>query len=205
MERIEPGKYVELGYDLYAVEADGSEKLVHQTDASDPEKIVFGVTRGVIAPLEKAIEGLTKGEKFNVYANANEAFGPYDPDQVAELDRDIFVVDGKFDADVIKPGAIVPMMTADGFRINGVVKEVTDKHVKMDFNHPLAGKSVRFDGKILEVRDATPEEVQPAHGCGCGHDHCGCGDDHECGCGDCCGCDHDHDHCGCGDHECGCH
>ena len=37
MERIEPGKYVELGYDLYAVEADGKEQLVHQTDKSDPE------------------------------------------------------------------------------------------------------------------------------------------------------------------------
>ncbi len=45
MERIEPGKYVELGYDLYAIEADGKETLVHQTDAEDPEKIVFGDTR----------------------------------------------------------------------------------------------------------------------------------------------------------------
>ena len=183
MERIEPGKYVELGYDLYAVEADGSEKLVHQTDGEDPEKIVFGVTRGMIVPLEKAIEGLEAGGKFNVTATAEEAFGPYDPEQVVELDRDIFMVDGKFDEEVVKAGALVPMMTADGYRINGLVKEVSNGKVKMDFNHPLAGKSVRFDGKILTVRDATPEEIQPAHGCGCGcdHDHCG---------------DHDHDHCG---------
>ncbi len=79
MTKIEPGKYVELGYDLYAVEADGSEKLVHQSDASDPEKIVFGVTRGVIEPLEKAIEGLAKGDSFNVEASADEAFGPTTP------------------------------------------------------------------------------------------------------------------------------
>ena len=111
MERIEPG------YDLYAVEADGKEQLVHQTDATDPEKIIFGVTRGMIAPLEKAIEGLEPGGKFNVTATAEEAFGPYDPEQVVELERDIFVVDGKFDESVIKVGALVPMMTADGFRI----------------------------------------------------------------------------------------
>lgn len=147
MERIEPGKYVELGYDLYAVEADGSEKLVHQTDGEDPEKIVFGVTRGMIVPLEKAIEGLEAGGKFNVTATAEEAFGPYDPEQVVELDRDIFMVDGKFDEEVVKAGALVPMMTADGYRINGLVKEVSNGKVKMDFNHPLAGKSVRFDGK----------------------------------------------------------
>lgn len=196
MERIEPGKYVELGYDLYAVEAGGKEQLVHQTDATDPEKIIFGVTRGMIAPLEKAIEGLEPGGKFNVTATAEEAFGPYDPEQVVELERDIFVVDGKFDESVIKVGALVPMMTADGFRINGLVKEVTPTHVKMDFNHPLAGKAVRFDGKILAVRDATPEELQPVHGgCGCGHDHCG---DHD----GCCSDHEGHDHCGCGDGCC---
>lgn len=184
MSKIEPGKYVELGYDLYAVETDGSEQLVHQTDAEDPEKIVFGVTRGMIVPLEKAIEGLEVGGKFNVTVPAEDAFGAYDPDQVAELERDLFIVDGKFDEEMIKVGAYVPMMTADGFRINGLVKEVTSKVVKMDFNHPLAGKAVRFDGKILTVREATPEELQPAHGCGCGCDH-DCGDG-ECGCGDGC-------------------
>lgn len=194
MEKITPGKYVELGYDLYAVEADGKEKLVHQTDAKDPEKLVFGVTRGVIVPLEKAIDGLSVGDAFNVSATADEAFGPYDPEQVVTLDKEIFLVDDKFDDEVIKPGALVPMMTADGFRINGLVKEVTDTHVKMDFNHPLAGKNVRFDGKVLTVRDATEAELRPQGGCGCGE---GCGCDGDCG-------DGAHDGCGCGE-GCGCH
>lgn len=187
MEKIQPGKYVELGYDLYAIEPDGSEKLMHQTNTDDPEKVIFGVTRGMIEPLEKAIDGLEKGGKFNVTATADEAFGPYDPEQVVTLDKELFLIDDKFDDEVIKVGEYVPMMTADGFRINGLVKEVTDKHVKMDFNHPLAGKPVRFDGTILEVRDATPEELQPAAGCGCGCDHESCGSGNgKCGCGDGC-------------------
>lgn len=193
MEKIEPGKYVELVYDLYEINADG-EKLVHQSDEKDPEKIVFGVTRGVIVPLEQALDGLAVGDSFDVVATADEAFGPVDPEQVVELDRDIFEVDGKFDTEHIKAGAIVPMMTADGYRINGVVVEVGDEKVKMDFNHPLAGKDVRFKGKVTLVRDAKPEELQPAGGCGCG-----CHDD---GCGDSCGCDKDHN---CGDGGCGCH
>lgn len=197
MEKITPGKYVELGYDLYAVTPEG-ETLVHQTDREDPEKIIFGVTRGMIRPLELAVDGLAKGETFDVTVKADEAFGPYDPEQIATLEKDVFLVDGKFDSETIKPGAILPMMTADGFRINGVVLEVTDKEVKMDFNHPLAGKDVRFKGEILLVRDATPEELQPAHGCGCGCHGDDCGDD----CGDgCCG-GHDHH---CGDDACGCH
>ena len=193
MEKIQPGKYVELGYDLYAVEPDGKETLVHQTNVEDPEKVIFGVTQGMIQPLEKAIEGLEVGGTFNVNATAEEAFCPYDPEQIVELEKDLFLVDGKFDDEYIKVDAIVPMMTADGFRINGVVKAIGPNTVKMDFNHPLAGKAVRFDGKILAVRDATPEELHPAHGCGCG-DHCGCGDDCHCGdegaqkCSDGCGC-----------------
>lgn len=191
MEKIKPGKYVELGYDLYEVAPDGKETLVHQTSADDPERIVFGVTKGVIEPLEKAIDGLEAGGEFDVLATADQAFGPYDPEQVATLPKEIFEVDGKVDTEVVKPGAVLPMMTADGYRINGVVKEVTDKDVKMDFNHPLAGKDVRFKGKITLVREATEEELHPAAGCGCGCSSCGsdCGCDSEGNCGDGgCGC-----------------
>lgn len=193
METIQPGKYVELGYDLYEIAPDGNEKLVHQTDADDPEKIVFGVTRGMIVPLEKAIEGLSVGGEFDVRVKAEEAFGPHDPEQVATLDRELFIIDGKFDDEHIKKGALVPMMTADGYRINGLVTDVTADKVTMDFNHPLAGKDVRFKGRITAVREATPEELKPASGCGCGcnsdscGDGCGCGDGKSCG-DDSCGC-----------------
>lgn len=193
MEKIQPGKYVELGYDLYKVNPDGSEELVHQTSPDDPERIIFGVTRGVIEPLERALDGLGLGDKFDVVVKADQAFGPYDPEQIATLPRDVFEVDGKFDEEAVRPGAALPMMTADGFRITGVVKEVTDKEVKMDFNHPLAGKDVRFSGSVSVVRDATPEELKPQHGCGCG-----CGDE---GCGDSCECSSEHH---CGDDACGC-
>lgn len=180
MEKIEPGKYVELGYDLYEIAADGKETLVHQTDSEDPERIIFGVTPGVIKPLEQAIEGLEAKGTFNIVVKAAEAFGKHDPEQVVELEKEIFVVDGKFDNEMIKVGALVPMMTADGYRINGVVVSVDDKEVVMDFNHPLAGKSVRFDGTIKTVREATPADIEPAHGgCGCSG---GCGD---CGGGSC--------------------
>ena len=197
MEKIQPGKYVELGYDLYEVTPAG-ENLVHQTDAQDPEKIIFGVTPGMIRPLEKAIEGLEAGGEFDVTVQAAEAFGPHDPDQVARLEKDVFAVDGKFDSEMVKKGAVLPMMTSDGYRINGLVVDVTDDEVEMDFNHPLAGKDVRFKGSIITVRDATPEELQPAHGCGCGCHHGG---------EDSCGCHGDGaDSCGCSDHEgCGCH
>ena len=189
-ETIIPGKYVELGYDLYQVDAYGTETLVHQTNPEDPERIIYGVTEGVIRPLEQALEGKSVGDAFDVKATADEAFGQPDPEAIMSLDKEIFVVDGKFDAEHIRPGATVPMMTADGFRINGLVTEVSSDKVTMDFNHPLAGKAVRLVGKVVAVRDATPEELHPAQGCGCSH--CGdgnCGDG-ECGDGECGGCCH---------------
>lgn len=193
MEKIVPGKHVSLIYDLYAVESDGSEILVHQSDPKDPEKIIFGVTQGVIEPLEKALDGLEKGGEFNVVADSAEAFGPHDPEKVVELQKDMFEVDGKFDSKMVSVGNYVPMLTADGFRINGLVVEVTADKVKMDFNHPLAGKNIRFKGSVLDVRDASEEELHVAtsQGCGC-HGSCeagGCGGGcNEGGCGGgCCG------------------
>lgn len=201
MEKIEPGKFVSIVYDLYALNDGNDETLVHQSDPEDPEKIIFGVTQGVIAPLEKALEGLQKGDPYDVVAKADEAFGPHRDEDVVELDRDIFTVDGKFDSEMVKVGKLVPMLTADGFRINGLVTKVTADKVTMDFNHPLAGKTVRFIGKVLDVRDATPDEIHIATnpggcgGCGCHGGDCGDG----CGGGsDSCGCGHGDEHLGCG-------
>ena len=187
MEKILPGKYVEISYELFEVAPDGSESIVHEVTADDPERFIFGVTRGLLLPLERALEGLEAGREFNVLVPSSEGF-PYNPDDVATLDKAIFMVDGKFDAEVIKKGAYIPMQTAEGYRITGKVVDVTSDHVTMDFNHPLVGKDLRFKGKVETVRDATDDELRPACG-GCGGGSCGdaCGSDGQCGCGGGCG------------------
>lgn len=192
--KVAPGMYVELGYDLYEIAPDGTEVTVHQTDADDPERIIYGVTEGVLEPLEQELEGKQVGDAFDVKITSDKAFGAYDKEKVLDLDREIFVVDGKFDSDTVKVGAAVPMMTENGFRVMGRVLNISGDKVTMDFNHPLAGRDVRFRGKVLTVRPATEAELHPVHGCGCGCDHDGC--DH-----DDCDCDHD-SHCGCGDGCC---
>lgn len=195
MEKIQSGKYVELVFELYKINPDGTEELVHEVTADEPERIVFGLTQGLIKPLEKALEGLEAGGTYDVVAKADEAFGHHNPEEVVELERSVFEIDGKFDEEHIRKGVRLPMMTADGMRIEGLVVDVTPEYVKMDFNHQLVDRDVRIKGSVLTVRDVTAEDLQPAGGCGCGcHDH-GCDD----GCDDgCCG---GHDH-GCGDGCC---
>lgn len=198
---IAPGKLVELAFDIYTVGADGKDELAGSVTKDNPERIIFGVTEGVIRPLEQALEGARIGDQFNVYAKADEAFGPVHPDNIVELDKSVFEVDGKFDADNVKAGAVLPMMTAEGMRLSGVVTKVTDDKVTMDFNHPLAGKDVHLVGSVVAVRDATEEDIHPAGGCcggGCHNgdcgDNCDCSSKDSCDCGDKCDCN---DKCDC--------
>ena len=74
-ETIKPGKFVELVFNLYKINDDGSETLVHEVTDEAPECVVFGVTEGMIKPLETALEGLAAGDGYDVVANPDEAFG----------------------------------------------------------------------------------------------------------------------------------
>lgn len=194
MEKIQPGKYFEMTYSLSRVESDGSQEVLHEMTEEDPERAIFGVTRGFIPALEKALEGLEAGQTFDVTAGPAEGFGEYDPEELVTLPKDIFIVDGKFNDKDFYPGAIAPMMTADGYRIDGKIVEVNADNLVLDFNHPLAGATVRLQGKVTLVRDATPEELQPRNGGCCGGGCCGgegsaeggCCGSGEGACGSCC-------------------
>lgn len=188
-EIVGPGKFVAYSYKL-TDDADGT--LLFEAKKNAPDVMVYGVSQEVIPGLVAAMKDLGKGDKFDVTLPPAAAFGDRYEDNVVTLERQIFENDGELAEEVVV-GAELPMMTQEGFRILGKVLEITPESVKMDFNHPFAGKTVRIAGEIEEVRDATPEELTPVHGCscGCGHDHCGdgCGDghDHSCGDGGCCG------------------
>lgn len=185
MERIESGKYVELVYGVYEITDSGDEKLVYEVNEEEPEVIISGVTHGVIAPLERALQGLKQGDQFNVFVNAGEGYGDFNSDLVIELDKSMFGDDENIDDDLLVVGNTLPMLTSDGMQVLGKILEVGPNSVKMDFNHPVAGKNIRFKGTVKTVRDATQEELNAQQGCcGChGHDH-----------------DHDHGDCSCGSH-----
>ena len=178
-QKVGPGKFVEYSYKLYN-DADGS--LLFETPKDAPDEMIYGVTPGIVPGLSAVMEGLSKGDKFEVTLPPVAAFGDKSDDLLMTLDKEIFMRDGKL-ADEVKVGAVLPMMTADNLRVQGTVTEIGDK-IKMDFNHPFAGLTVRYEGVIDEVRDATPEDL-PQGGCcgGCGGGSCDSG-----GCGSGCSC-----------------
>ncbi len=140
------------------------------------------------------LAGLKKGEPFTIRLSKDEAYGEVDENAVVELPKQVFLVDGEFDEDMVAVGKMVPMMSSNGQRLNGLVLDVNDEAVKMDFNHPLAGEDLFFAGTILEVRAPSEEELArmlSEGGCGCdggecSDDHCGPDQSNKHGCG--CGC-----------------
>lgn len=192
---------VTLTYDLKIDDENG--EVIEQATEEQPLQFLYGA--GVMLPkFESQLAGLREGEPFTIKLGKSEAYGEVNQDAVVELPKHVFLVNGQFDAELIKVGNTVPMMSSNGQRLNGLVLEVNDEVVKMDFNHPLAGEDLFFAGKVLEVREASDEEVAQilsggGGGCGCGSGGCGCGDD------SCSTEEHEHAHEGsCGSGGCGC-
>lgn len=188
-------KYIAVDYKLYTAE-NGESELVEETTKERPFQFIsgFGIT---LEAFEKNISELAKGDTFDFTLTKEEAYGDFEQERVFDLEREMFCINGHFDHEHIFKDAIVPLQNEDGNRFYGRVMSVDENKVKMDLNHPLAGKSLNFKGTILENREATNSEIQGMinrlSGEGCG---CGCGDC-EGGCGGECGEHHDHD-CGCG-------
>ncbi|AHW60981.1 FKBP-type peptidyl-prolyl cis-trans isomerase SlyD [Draconibacterium orientale] len=195
---LEIGKYkmVKLTYDLRIDNEQG--ELVEQATTEQPLEFLYGA--GMMLPkFESELIGLKQDDPFTIKIDSTEAYGAVNNEAIVELPKNVFLVNGEFDAELIKVGNTVPMMSSNGQRLNGLVLDVNDETVKMDFNHPLAGEDLFFAGKVIDVREASDEEVAQilsgGGGCGCGSgggcstDSCGdgsCGTESGGGCG--CGC-----------------
>lgn len=200
---ISANKSVKVEYELFLKDKKNEEVLKERATAEQPLSFIYGV--GMMLPeFENHLEGLAENDTFDFSISADLAYGEYSQEAVMELEHAVFEVDGKMDTEMIYEGNTVPLMDNQGNRLNAVILSISDTHVKVDLNHPLAGEDLHFVGKILDVHEATQDEIDAIFGKGCGCDGCGssgCGDG---GCGDGdygCGDDNVHGHGGCG---CGC-
>ena len=187
--------FVAVSYTLYTVDGEKKEKI-EEAPASKPFEFItgFGVT---LDEFEKQIAQLDKGADFEFQLSKEQAYGDFEQERVLDLDRSIFQINGHFDHENIFEGAVVPLQNEDGKRFYGRVLEIGADKVKMDLNHPLAGKTLCFSGKVIDKREATNQEIQNLVNFLSGEHSCGCG----CGCDDCGGDCDDHHHdggCGCG-------
>ena len=156
METVE-NKYITVAYKLYSIE-NGEKDFEEEAPVEHPFQFISGLGM-TLEPFEAQIKDLQIGDKFDFTIPASEAYGEYDDDHVIDLPKEIFMIEGEFDSDRVVEGAVIPLMTSEGQRINGSVVEVKEDVVVMDMNHPLAGCDLNFTGEVVESRPATNEEL----------------------------------------------
>jgi FKBP-type peptidyl-prolyl cis-trans isomerase SlyD len=148
----------------YSVAEAGKEPVENSRDGGQPLAILFG--HGNIIPgLEKAMDGREAGERFNADVPAAEAYGERREGLTQRIPKK------HFGAQKLEPGMQVVLQTNFGPRAV-TVEKVGMSVVDVDLNHPMAGKDLAFDIEVVEVREASAEEVAHGHVHGDGgHQH----------------------------------
>lgn len=159
--KIEKGKLVELEYSLFLDDPNG--ELVEETTENEPFSFVFQVEE-MIPRFEKELLGKQAGDTFSFAVPCDEAYGKESIDFIVEFPKSAFLVDGELDEEAIAEGEVVPMTDDDGNLLEGYVVENKLNTVVIDFNHPLAGEDLYFDGKVLDVREPSDDEWPKING-----------------------------------------
>jgi FKBP-type peptidyl-prolyl cis-trans isomerase SlyD len=160
--KVEENKVVVFHYTV----SEGGERVESSHDRGEP--LAFLVAHGGLIPgLEKALMGREAGEKFSVDVGPSEAYGERREDFTQRVPKKYFR-----DADHLKPGMLTVLSVSGGGQRQVTVLKVGSSVVDVDLNHPLAGKTLTFDVEIVDVRDASAEEISHGHAHGpAGHGH----------------------------------
>ncbi|TAL63040.1 MAG: peptidylprolyl isomerase [Bacteroidetes bacterium] len=173
--KIEKNKIVSLIYELRESDTEG--RIIESQDETRPLTFIFGTGR--LLPLfESNINSLNNGDNFRFALNSEMAYGEKREDMIVDVPISVFETDGKINEEICFVGNEVPMMDTEGNPLSGIINEINENCVKMDFNHPMAGLDLFFSGKIIEVREATIEEIagdtQSCSSCGRSDIRSGC-------------------------------
>jgi FKBP-type peptidyl-prolyl cis-trans isomerase SlyD len=147
-------------------------ETIEETTTENPMLFLYGVG-SIIPEFETNIHGKVVGDTFKFAISSDNAYGNPSDDQIAMIPANVFhTEEGKFNEAEIFIGAFVPMSDNEGNHLRGLVLDIKEELVKMDFNHPLAGIDLHFEGTVLEVREASQEELDHRHAHGIhGHQH----------------------------------
>ena len=150
---IGDGMVVSTHYTL----TDNDNTVLDSTDESGPMVYLHGA-ENLIPGLEDALAGKTVGDKFKVSIDAEDGYG----EVLTELMQivDISTFEG---VDTVEPGMQFESESEDGEFELIVVKHVEGNEVTIDSNHPLAGLTLNFDVEVIDIREASSEEIEHEH------------------------------------------
>jgi FKBP-type peptidyl-prolyl cis-trans isomerase SlyD len=136
--------------------------LIESTEGGEPLGYIHGV--GMMIPLfETNLAGKQAGAEFSFGIKAADAYGEYNADAAEEIPKAAFNLEGVVAADIFVEGEILPLEDQDGNQMQGIITQVNEETIVVDFNHPMAGVDLYFTGHVQSVREATPIEIAHGH------------------------------------------
>lgn len=150
---IAPNKVVTMNFTL----KDDEGNILDTTESGEPFSYLSGNDM-VLPKLEEAVSGMIMGTKKNIKLTASDGYGDYNEQVVQVVGRENFPQD--FELEI---GMSYMASAPDGAQMPFVITNVEGEEITIDFNHPFAGKNLIFDVELLDVRDATAEELSHGH------------------------------------------
>ncbi len=158
--KIADNKVALIHYTLTNADQD----VLDSSEGQEPLAYIHG--HGHIVPgLENALDGRSKGDRFSVTVSAQEGYGEHDERLTQAVPRQMFS-----GVEEIEVGMQFHAQTEQGMQVVTVVG-VADDTITIDGNHPLAGQDLHFDIEVVDVRDASAEELEHGHVHGEGGHH----------------------------------
>ena len=156
MDKVENNKVASVHYTGTLPE---NGEVFDSSEGRDPLTFLVG-HKNMIPGFERELMGAKIGEKVEFTLPPEDAYGELNPDAVQEIPADMF-------GDITPEVGMTLMSDVGPFRVT----EVNEELIKVDFNHALAGKSLTFNVEVVEIRDATEEEIAHGHAHGPGGHH----------------------------------
>ncbi len=155
---------ITVDYKLFKDTENG--EMIESTEGNQPLVFLSGVGQ-MIPEFEQNVVNLSKGDDFSFGIKAANAYGLSTEEAIIELPQDMFKEEGKLVEQVVE-GNILPLEDQNGHVHPAKVVSINEETVTMDVNHPLADQDLHFTGSIVEVREATKEELEHGHVHGAG-------------------------------------
>jgi FKBP-type peptidyl-prolyl cis-trans isomerase SlyD len=160
MMQIAKHRVVTLAYTL----KDDDDRIIDQSD--DGSFCYLHGASNIIPGLENALTGKSAGDELSVSVPPEQAYGVHDAEKTQSVPRDMFP-----SGETIETGMQFHAQGPDGQQLVVTVVKVEDQSITVDGNHPLAGVRLNFDVRVLDVREATGEEIAHGHVHGPGGHH----------------------------------
>jgi FKBP-type peptidyl-prolyl cis-trans isomerase SlyD len=141
-----------VSFDYTLKDADG--KVIETSKGNKPLTYIHG-QKSMIPGLEKQLAGMKVGDEKNVRVKPEDAYGPVNKNAFQEVPKE------KIPANGLKLGAVLAAKSPEGQVVPMRVHEIKEKTVVMDMNHPMAGKTLVFDVKIVDIQPSSAS-TQPA-------------------------------------------